>query len=74
MSHPHSHIDPADRVADIWRACPEAGPVFTRHRIDLCCRGAMRLDDAAAAAGVDVAQLVGELAAASAAAPVRAEA
>lgn len=49
-------------VASVLNAHPAAARVFSRRKIDFCCRGAMPLTDAAAAARVDVDELLAEIA------------
>lgn len=51
-------------VAQIVLDHSEAAPVFTRHRIDYCCRGELPLADACAERGADPKQLLAELEAA----------
>ncbi len=44
-------------------ALPGATAVFRRHKLDFCCGGQARLDEAAAARGIDPAAIAAELAA-----------
>lgn len=50
-------------VAEIAAALPGATAVFRRHKLDFCCGGEVKLTDAAAAHGTDLATLEAELAA-----------
>jgi regulator of cell morphogenesis and NO signaling len=62
-------IDRTATVAQIVLAHPATAPVFQRHRIDYCCRGAVPVPTASAAAGVDAEGLWAELERAAVAAP-----
>jgi regulator of cell morphogenesis and NO signaling len=54
-------IDPALRVSEIARRHPEAMRVFARHKIDLCCGGALPLKTVAKKHKLDLAALLREL-------------
>lgn len=49
------------RLGDLARDLPGATRVFHAHDLDFCCAGRQRLDEAAAARGLDVAAIVREL-------------
>ncbi|MFO0745879.1 MAG: iron-sulfur cluster repair di-iron protein [Myxococcota bacterium] len=49
-------------VANVLDAHPVAARVFSRHKIDFCCRGGVPLSDAASAAKVTVEALLAEIA------------
>lgn len=49
------------RLGDLARDLPGATRVFHAHDLDFCCAGRQRLDEAAAARGLDVATIVREL-------------
>lgn len=49
-------------LGEIAAALPGATAIFRRHKLDFCCGGAARLDEAAHAAGLDPAALGRELA------------
>ncbi len=48
-------------VADIAASLPGSTAVFRRHKLDFCCGGGARLEDAAAARGVSLPALQAEL-------------
>jgi len=54
-------ISAKDTVADIVLQHSECAPVFQKHRIDFCCRGHLRLEEAAKARNLDAEALVAEL-------------
>jgi regulator of cell morphogenesis and NO signaling len=54
-------LDPTINVADIVLDHSECAAVFTRHRIDYCCKGKRPLADACRDLGLDVGTVVGEL-------------
>lgn len=57
-------VTPASTLAELAAAHAGASRVFHAHRLDFCCAGQRRLDEAAAEAGVGVDTLVAELEAA----------
>jgi iron-sulfur cluster repair di-iron protein len=62
-------------LGDIATALPGATAIFRRHKLDFCCGGKVSLEEAAAAKGLPLGSLVGELSALQeAAAPVEAPA
>ena len=54
---------PDTLVKDIAVAVPGATAVFRRYKIDFCCKGGVPLSEAATARGVDLALVLGDLAA-----------
>lgn len=48
-------------VDEVLRKWPAAADVFNRHGIDTCCGGDFALDQAAAAAGADLAAVLRDL-------------
>lgn len=60
-------LNPHQTVAGLVLEHSECAPVFQRHRIDFCCRGDLRIEDACVARGIDPTALVQELARAIAA-------
>jgi regulator of cell morphogenesis and NO signaling len=53
-----SSLSPALSVNDLLRTMPDAAPVLNRLGIDLCCGGSLSLADAAAGAGLPLADLL----------------
>lgn len=53
-------------VNEVLRRWPATASVLNRHAVDMCCGGGLRLDLAAASAGVDLAVFLRELEAAAA--------
>ncbi len=60
-------------IGSIAAALPGAAALFRRHKLDFCCGGATSLADAAAARGIGLAELEGELAALEPQVPVAPE-
>lgn len=56
-------IDPAQQIGQIAVQLPGATAVFRRLKLDFCCGGQVALRDAAAAKGLDLATVLGELSA-----------
>jgi iron-sulfur cluster repair protein YtfE (RIC family) len=54
-------IDPRLKVAEIYRAYPEALPVLAKYKIDLCCGGRHSLEEVAAKHGINLPELLREL-------------
>jgi len=54
-------VDPQTAVATLVLDHSECAPVFTRHRIDYCCKGQMPLVEACRDRGLDVDSIVSEL-------------
>ncbi len=54
-------LDPRQTVANLVLSHSECAPVFSRHKIDYCCRGNTSLADACASRGIDVDGLIHEL-------------
>jgi len=52
-------------VNQVLQEYPATMPVFNQYRVDACCGGAVRLDVAAAAAGISVEDLLAALRAAA---------
>lgn len=64
-------IVPSQTVGSVYEQYPATGTVFAAHGIDLCCGGSKTLEFAAKAHGVDLNQLLTEIAAATTPAPER---
>lgn len=54
-------LDPTTSVSAIVLDHSETAAVFSRHRIDYCCRGERSLADACTTAGLDLQDVIGEL-------------
>ncbi|MEZ4271316.1 MAG: iron-sulfur cluster repair protein YtfE [Myxococcota bacterium] len=58
-------IDANDTLGTLATMHPAATAVFLRHRLDFCCGGGQRLDEACRAAGIDPTVVTAEIAAES---------
>jgi len=54
-------LDPRQTVADVVLDHSECAAVFQRHHIDFCCRGDLSIEAACERAGIDTAEVIGEL-------------
>jgi regulator of cell morphogenesis and NO signaling len=54
-------IEANQTLGQVATAHPESTLVFLRHRLDFCCGGGQRLDDACRAAGLDAAKVITEI-------------
>ncbi|MCB9626350.1 MAG: iron-sulfur cluster repair protein YtfE [Sandaracinaceae bacterium] len=54
-------ISPDQTLGSIATEHPESTAVFLRHRLDFCCGGGRKLDEACAKAGLDVDALIAEI-------------
>ena len=61
-THARDTIDPTETLADLAVRLPGASRVFHRHRLDFCCGGRRSLAEACAEKGLEVEELVEELA------------
>lgn len=54
-------ITPSMTINEVVRKHPDTMKVFSRHGLDTCCGGHMKIDDSARNAGADLTRLLADL-------------